>query len=848
MTSNNTLSNDNASTNKEPQPVANYSLIGHEEGEGEESGAEPGYATVTEVKNRPRLETPRHTHFEEDDSPREAQQDPKAGVALPPLPLEEYHGERRRKIDRAGTLSPEQATPRDVAKNSIECDDVAGELQLPSEDGHKDEQEFVHREERSVKPTTGHSEQHQQRERQREDMYSKVVKPKKQRNVEERTENSEQHHIVADLPPRAPSSSSPMNRRGKDKSVSPLHPSHQKTSPGDSPSPRQQIRPSRQIQYEHHHHSHRILNDSDHRPWTDGGVEHGYKNRSDPNIASIETKRHSYSQPHNRKGTRQRSNTYDAYLRKQPRGEGEYLYDDDINLPLEYTDQSYLPSGEDETETITDSYFDYGGGGGEIPDDYPDGSTHMTPSRRLRLEHGHHHRSRSAPFPSQPDYRSHPVSYPSPHFSRGHSHSPPRRRRKRPATSEEIPLQRQHHQQHSDNIPFIRPPSLQPVYPIPQDQVYVFSQFEPDGRVQYFSATPVHSPPPPAGGPMLSPPPPTPASTTAVAPPTLAFPSNQNFSHIAVQSGIPQRSPSPSKNNVLSVSPHQVRNGEGGEASDDHDGPISSTPTPKSDQAAVKFSRKVPTGVTESGYFSGALGSSQRQQGTTFHNIPQQKQLGGKKAAYTSGGGASSAGHSPHDQMQVTSKEKSRPQPPPPYHQHHNCHLHHHQIHHEYQQAGRRVTASTSEGGRSKSPGGASPSRRLLENSLQRANASPHSEFVSPTTSNLPHSRKSPTVGVPRAQRGSGGGGGTAASAIVSHLSPDNSVMAAAFYEQKEKVMNARIRALEESAEELCTENARLQQMCEVLKHDASRSKFQYNNVLVDLSIISLAGEWAEKY
>ena len=59
----------------------------------------------------------------------------------------------------------------------------------------------------------------------------------------------------------------------------------------------------------------------------------------------------------------------------------------------------------------------------------------------------------------------------------------------------------------------------------------------------------------------------------------------------------------------------------------------------------------------------------------------------------------------------------------------------------------------------------------------------------------------------------------------------------AALYEQKEKVLKARIKALEDSTVELCTENASLKQLCEALKQDASKSDSIYIPLCVGLTV-----------
>ena len=799
------------------ESVGTYSLVGHEEGEGEESEAEPGYATVQAVtgkgagegalKDRPRLATPKHSCVEQNGNPREFCD---ADVELT-SPLQEDDTVHRERIC-SGSKSPIEARPRSATGRNDE--NARDDSQLPPfRYENEDEQEGVGIEERSVMAVNGRGDHQQQRDHQRrEDMYSKVVKPKKQGESRKMT-TEDGSHFGANLPPKAPESSSPMNKRVKEKSKSPLDSTHgQMMRPRDSSSPRQQSRSSRYDQQS------RILNDSDHRRWTDSGAGYDYLEKQSPDARprGAETERTERS----KKIIRHRRNTYDGYSyydRLLPRKKEPPHYDDDIDLPLEYTDQSYLPSGEeeeDETDTITDSYFNYSG---EIPGDYPDGS-HTTPNRmqhqcRQRRHHQeqNHNRSRSASFPSHRSSQPHPSSQrtapPYPHtHSYGHGHSPPRKRRRRPATSEGIPLQ----QRHSANIPFYHPPSLQPVYPISPDQVYVFSEFQPDGKVQYYSATPVHSPP--AHGHTLSPAPPT---INVAPPPSFTLPpSNQNPPPPQVtQSGYPRLSQSLSPQNMLTPSPHQVPNGGRGDEIN-HGGPPSSS---LSDKTAAKFSRKVPTAVTESGYFSGPLGSS--QQGT-IHQTQRESSMN------TSGSGVSPTSHSPLPrevpqlQLQPTNlgrqsprtKDKVRPQPPPPYH------LHYRQIH---QHLEHQHVVSATAGGRSKSPGsGASPTRKLLESSLQIASMSPRSDFVSPTAK-LPHSNKSPRLDLHVS--GSGERATDTTTAAADRLSPGNVGMAA-LYEQKEKILKARIRALEESADDLCTENASLKQTCEALKQDASKT------------------------
>ena len=681
LISSNPFSNDIALASNHSQLESgggNYSLVGPVDVGGEDSEGEPGYDTVAAAsrrRNNSMSDRPAPQH-ERNGSP---QQNPKTGVALPPLPQEDDqdHGELRR--DGKGSSSPGQ--PRATIQTDSNVTGISPLLsrnEFGLENGFKDEA-----------TTDRHSEQ--QSQHTTDAKYSRVVKPKKQEG-----DGRGEVVVSADLPPIAPQSSPP-NKRGKEKSRSPLDASHrQRMSPRESSSQHRSGRRDR-------HHT----TGPDNHPWTDEAVP---KRRSTNTRPKAMTKE-SYS--HSTRSTRQQRSMSESYSHALP--PEEYYYEEDIDLPVEYSDESYLPSGE-ESDTITDSYFN---DEGEVPNDYPDGS-HTTPNRRQR-----HRRSRSATFPGHHHHHGPPPitlrTLPP------HSHSPrhsssPCRQRKRPATSEGIPLG------HADNIPFLqRPPSLQPVYPIPQNQAYVFSEVQPDGRVQYYSATPVHSPP------VLSPPPPPPLAPHPVA-----------------QSAIPQQPVSPALM-MMTPSPQLVQNGR-------EDGARHGGPSPLLDRAKLSGAVATGTGMTaaESGYFSNALATS--QQGTVQH---MQRNSTGSV--------------SPSNLQKSSLKKESAP----------------------------RERASADGGrGRSKTPQ-VSPTTKLLESSLQRANTSYHSP--SPT-SKSPRGIKSPRFNLPSGRQ-----------------SPDN-IGTAALYEQRERVLKARIKALEDSAEDLCTENASLKQLCEVLKRDSSMS------------------------
>ena len=823
---------------EEETGAANYSLVGAAEDDEEyvESEAEPGYATVARrtgmassshahsgvggggeiersrddggnhlsVEDRPRLATPRRELMTEQNSVRDnsPHHNPMAGAGVPPTTheqgsQEDFQDDRRRSLSPIAT----QAGQLGAAVHSYDSIDNAAmpprnEIQPRVADisgekhGHNGQQLRV-----PQQPQT-------------ETMYSKVVKPRKQEDKGHPGRSSRDVVATASghLPPIGPQSSPP-NRRGgeKEKSKSPRDLSHSKKVS----SPRDPSLPHQHHQHGSRSHSMGRHNADNHHYTSSGGGHHrsqadghahakskySSKGRSRSNSMPLEAHDHTVSTQNVHQQRRQKSESYSHTTQPPPPME-EYYYEeeDDIDLPLEYTDQSYLGE-ESETFTCTESYFHdlYGeiegeGTEGEIPGDYVDGS-HVTSNHhhrtRQRREHGHR-RSRSATFPGHLEPR-HSVSKKrasSPYYSSGHRRSPPQERRKRPASSGEVPL--------DNDVPFLRPPSLQPVHPIPQNQVYVFSELQPDGSVQYYSATPVNSPP------IISPPP----RFTAPSPLQQAPPISAPPIQLQVPPTTAPRSPHPSQattnthqqqsslSPVMNTSPSPCKNvhvhveGDGGTFGATAQARASSP----LDQA--KFSHKVPMGITESGYFSSALANSQQglamgQAGVVLPAIQQER-------APTSGGVHHTTTASPRGVQFDTHLS-----------QHPNLQsngAHHHGDQH-------LMMESPRSGRRSKSPR-VSPSAKLLENSLQAVNIS---RSVSPTTKS-PRGAKSGKS--PRLNTSLDSGA----------AARQSSVGITALYEQKERVLKARIKALEDSTVELCTENASLKQLCEALKQDASKS------------------------
>ena len=809
--------------------AANYSLVGAAEDDEEhiESEAEPGYATVARhtsrshsgvgvggelersrgdighdgynhlsVEDRPRLATPHHepqaTEQQDVGADNGPHHKPRTGAGLPSEPhIHEQDKQEDFRDDEKRSLSPiaRQAGELGAAVHSYDSIDNAAMLPRNEIQPRADERRGHNRQQLRVP-----------QQQQTETLYSKVIKPKKQEDKGHHGRSSGEVVAIASghLPPIAPHSSPP-NRRGgeKEKSRSPRDLSQGKkvSSPRDSSSPHQhQQHRSRSHSNSRHNadgQHHVSSSGSRHHSRADGGArvrnKSSSKGRARSSSMPIEAHDPSMSLQSAHQQGRQRSESYSHTIQPPPPME-EYYYEeeDDIDLPLEYTDQSYLGE-ESETFTCTESYFHdlYGEmeGEGEIPGDYVDGS-HVTPNRRhhtgQRGELGHR-RSRSATFPGhlEPHHSVSKKRASSPHtayYSSGHNRSPPQKRRKRPASSGEVP-----------DIPLLRPPSLQPIYPIPQNQVYVFSELQPDGSVQYYSATPVNSPP------IISPPPcfnaPSPLqqavpnsapSTQLQVPPTTA-PRSPNPTQTIPQ----QRSFSPSTMS-MTPSPHKsVRVEEDG-------GTLGATAhtgaSPVLDQA--KFSRRVPMGITESGYFSSAPANSQQglamgqASGVPPISIQQER-------ASTSGGVPHMTTVSPQG-VQLNSHLSLNPNL-------RNDESHHHSDQHLMVGSGRR----------SKSPHcQVSPTAKLLESSLQAANVSTCS--ISPTTKSPRgcKSNKSPGLNA----------------SLDSRTTTQSSAGMAALYEQKEKVLKARIKALEDSMVELCTENASLKQLCEALKQDASKS------------------------
>lgn len=858
--------------------AANYSLVGAAEGDDldhVECEAEPGYATVARhtgaasgshsgvvitgggagggggqlersrdcsvgadgynhlsVEDRPRLATPRHEQAisgqrDVDIGPHH---DPRVGAELPSSKSHVHEQERQEdfRVTEKRSLSPvaRQAGELGAAVHSYDSIDNAAMLPRRNEIQPRADERGEH-DGGQLRPPE---------QQQTESLYSKVIKPKQQEAKGHNGSRSSRspRDVVATsvsghLPPIAPHSSPPPNyRRGreKEKSKSPGHreaSSHRKkvSSPRDSSTPHQH-----QQQYRSRSHSGNSRHDADdsqHHHVNTLGISHHHHSRADGGGAHVKNKNsskgrsRSYSMPieahdpntstqsaRHQQQHRQRSESY-THTTQPPPPTPEYYYEegDDIDLPLEYTDQSYLGE-ESETITCTESYFhDLCGeleGEGEIPGDYVDGG-HVTPNRhyrtggrRQRGSEGGHRRSRSATFPGhvEPHQSISKKRASSPHaayYSSGHNRSPPQKRQKRPASSGEVP-----------DIPFLQPPSLQPVYPIPQNQVYVFSELQPDGSVQYYSATPVNSPP------VISPPPrfnvpsplpqapvsnnPAPPTTQLQVPPTIdiapcssqptstqATPQQQlSFSPSAMNT-----TPSPHKN-VHAVEEEDGATAQGGGASSTLDQP--------------RFTRRVPMGITESGYFSSALASS--QQGLSMGKA------GGVSPIAIQQERTSTTGGVPHNIIMTDVSPSQLSQDPNlrnnKFHNHGDQHL--------------QMVESPRSGRRNKSPQ-VSPTAKLLESSLQAANVSSHS--ISSPIAKSPRGTKSSKSLRLNASLDSSHTGGAATQSLAGM---------AALHEQKEKVLKVRIKALEDSTVELCTENASLKQLCEALKQDASKLDF----------------------
>ena len=822
--------------------AANYSLVGAAEDEDEEhveSEAEPGYATVARhtgtasrshsgvvvvegggrgggqversrddvgddgynhlsVEDRPRLATPRHEQpmTEQQDigaSSGPHYDDPRTGAGLPSTP----HIRERDGHDENRSLSPISRQAGELGGAAHSYDSIDNPAMLPRngiqprayERGEQSGQQL------RVPP----------QQQQVETLYSKVIKPKNQEDKGHQGRSSRSRDVVATasghLPPIAPHSSPPNRRRGGEREMSrdiPRGNVKKMSSPRDSSSPHQhQHRKSRSHASSSHNadSQHHVVNSSGihHHSETGGGgrvrTKSSSKGRSRSYSMPIEAHDPNISTQSTHQQRRHRSESYSHTTQPPPPPTmEEYFYEeeDDIDLPIEYTDESYLGE-ESETFTCTESYFHdlYGEleQEGDIPGDYVDGS-HVTPNRR-------HRRSRSATYPGhlEPHQTVSKKRASSPHaayYSSGHNRSPPQKRRKRPASSGEVP--------------FLRPPALQPVYPISQNQVYVFSEMQPDGSVQYYSATPVNSPP------IISPPPrfnapsplqqslpnSVPPTTTQLQVPPTITPRSPHPTQATVNTHPQQRSVSPSAMN-MTPSPHKnVRVEQDGGTFGATAHARAGLSSPLVDQA--KFSRKVPMGITESGYFSSAPVASSQQGLAAMGQVPPISVQ--QERASTSGGLPQMANPSSQEVQQNTHLSPSP-----------NLHVHV-QSDESYHCDDQQLTfESPRSGRRSKSPQ-MGPTAKLLESSLQAANVS--SRSLSPTTKSPRDikSSKSPRLNA----------------SLDSRTATQNLAGTTALYEQKERVLKARIKALEDSTVELCTENAGLKQLCETLKQDASKS------------------------
>lgn len=210
-----------------------------------------------------------------------------------------------------------------------------------------------------------------------------------------------------------------------------------------------------------------------------------------------------------------------------------------------------------------------------------------------------------------------------------------------------------------------------------------------------------------------------------------------------------------------------------------------------------RFTRRVPMGITESGYFSSALASS--QQGLAMGKASGVPPISIQQGTVSASGGV------PHIIMTDVSPPQLSQNPNfrnDNFHDHGDQHL--------------QMVESPRSGRRSKSLQ-VSPTAKLLESSLHAANVS--SRSISSPTAKSPRSIKSS-----KSRR-------LNSSLDSSHTGAATQSLAgmAVLHEQKEKVLKARIKALEDSTVELCAENASLKQLCEALKQDASKLYFFQN-------------------
>ena len=785
-----------------------------------ESEAEPGYATVARrtasphshlgggergregdgglsLADRPRLATPHHEVAIEQldvsgDSPHRNPTSKAAGAGLPSIPHAREQGSQE-DFRGDGRRSPSPIARQTVHEGATNDNDVADNVAMLSR--NEVEPKVDNNEEKGLHVTAASGRDERQLHVPQETMYSKVVKPRKQEDKVHHGRHSREGvaAVSGDLPPIAPQSSPPHRRGEKDKSRSPRDISHRKkaVSPRDSSSPHQH----RQHRSKSNSSGYRDNADSQHHVNSSRGSHHHsrandgahVKSRQHSKSRSSSVPNEAYDPTTSTRSTYQRRHRSESYSHTaQPPPMEEYYYEeeDDIDLPLEYTDQSYLGE-ESDTVTCTESYFHdlYGEVEEEIPSDYVDGS-HVTPNRhhrRQRQEEMGHRRSRSATFPGyQQPHHHHSANQKqtaSPHaayYSSGYGRSPPQKRRKRPASSGGMPLE------YKDNdIPLLRSPSMQPVYPIPQNQVYVFSELQPDGSMQYYSATPVNSPPIISPPPHFSVPPPL-----QQAPPTAAPPS-PHPTHVTTNAP-QQQFLSPS---TMNMTPSPLKNVHIAE-----DGGATARTGANSPLDQTKISRRVPVGITESGYFSSALASSQQGLATGQAGaVPPVQQ----ERTSTAGGVPPMTNALPQGVLPLNVHLS-----PNPNSKKDESYYHGHQ---------HLMVESPKSGRRSKSPNlRVSPTAKLLESSLQTANVSSH-QSVSPTAkSPRGKSSKSPRLNTSLDS-------GTAAT-------QSSAAGMAVLYEQKERVLKARIKALEDSTVELCTENASLKQLCEALKQDASKS------------------------
>ena len=445
-----------------------------EEVSDEDSQSEPGYASVRTVPyHRPRLPSP--LHMQEDAEVQNHTHSPQAtasGGSPSPHRLREEETSNvpsgRERVLSTSEL-PSVTSGLSVHSNSSESYQLNTLHTMGSLDNNGDSSKHRHTEmvdNRQGGSFIEHSQESskQQEEKvkspltevEKEGLYTKVVKPKK--GGKGRVIRT----ATADLPPRVPSLS-PQNSKRSTAQAAPT---------GQSQSTRT------------------CINSGDHKR---GKVASQARGNSKGSQRPKSNREHAHTKRESKHNTTGRNNQHSQYgegSSHRPRKESSHSskgasYQQKESSPSEeegvfeekeeYSDEDYLLSCEESDSSIESYIVDEDDG--EAPNDYI-----VNPRRKS----GPHSHSRSMTYPlHRPPINKHSRSFTQSSQHKQKSNNPYLERPPtRPASSPFVDL--------DTHIPVLQSALMQPMES--QGEVYVFSQQLSDGSLQYYRASPVHSP------------------------------------------------------------------------------------------------------------------------------------------------------------------------------------------------------------------------------------------------------------------------------------------------------------------------------------------------------------------